>query len=133
MRFKYKVYGEALRPVIPVKISHKNAFTDCEVLVDSGADHCFFDAQVAEDIGIDTLTGTEVKEVFGLGGKVSLYYVHPITLTVGEKIFNIKAGFVPNLGGKIISYGIVGQKGFFDNFSVKFDLSKELIELKEIK
>jgi len=29
-----------------------------------------------------------------------------------------------------MNYGVVGQNGFFDNFIVKFDLSKEEIELK---
>jgi len=31
------------------------------------------------------------------------------------------------------NYGVVGQKGFFDIFTVKFDLSKGDVELKEIK
>jgi len=132
MKFQYKVYGDALRPVIPVKISHKGVFADYEVLVDSGSDHCFFDAQVGEDIGISA-SSLELKEVFGVGGKVSLYYVHPVTLTVGEKSFIIKAGFVPNLGGRIFPYGIVGQQGFFDKFIVKFDLSKEDLELKAVR
>ena len=35
-----------------------------------------------------------------------------------------------SVAGRIMPYGIVGQKGFFDIFVVKFDLLKEEIELR---
>ena len=41
MKFKYKEYGDSLRPVIPVTLSCGEEFVSCEVLVDSGSDHCF--------------------------------------------------------------------------------------------
>ena len=44
-----------------------------------------------------------------------------------EKI-HIQLPDMPNMG-----YGVVGQKGFFDIFTVRFDLLKEEIELKERK
>ena len=44
--------------------------------------------------------------------------------------YEIDAGFMPDVSGRIMSYGIVGQNGFFDKFVVKFDLSKEEIELR---
>jgi hypothetical protein len=132
MRFRYKEYGDSLRPVIPVVLKNENKYFRYEVLVDSGSDHCFFDAHVGELIGINK-NNSEIKETFSVGGKVSLYYVHPVTLQIGEKSLHINAGFMPNLGGQIFSYGIVGQEGFFDRFVVRFDLSKEVVELKEIK
>lgn len=132
MRFRYKSYGETLRPVIPITLINKGVSVESEAMVDSGSDHCFFDAEVGKDIGITT-DNSQIKEVFGIGGKISLYYVHPVTLQVGNKSLNVNVGFVPNLGGNIFTYGIVGQEGFFEEFSVKFNLSKEYIELKEIK
>ena len=33
MKFKYKSYGNALRPVIPVTILHNDAYIDYEVLI----------------------------------------------------------------------------------------------------
>ncbi len=128
MKFKYKAYGDALRPVISVQLINKGKFTDYEVLVDSGADHCFFDSEIGEDIGINR-SNSEIKEAFGVGGKVSLYYVHPVTLKVGNISYDIKGGFMPSVGGNIVPYGLAGQKGFFDKFIVKFDLLKEEIEL----
>ena len=130
MKLKYKAYGDILRPVIPVTLSYNRNSIEYEVLVDSGSDHCFFDAEVGEDIGVNK-GNSEIKEVFGVGGKISLYYFHAVTMTISGKSFDIKAGFMPNLGGRIVSYGLVGQQGFFDKFIVKFDLLNDEIELRE--
>lgn len=130
MRFKYKAYGNALRPVIPVTILYNKAHVDYEVLIDSGSDHCFFDSEIGEDVGISK-SNSEIRKVFGVGGKISLYYNHKVTLKIGGQSFETDVGFIPNLGGNIVSYGIVGQKGFFDKFIIKFDYIKEEVELKE--
>ena len=132
MKFKYKLYnGRVVRPVIPIKVKHKDLEIGYEVLVDSGADLCLFDAEIGEILGIDVSKGTP-KEVFGVGGKTSIYYLHPITIEVGGWSYDIEVGFMPTVGGTVIPpYGLLGQVGFFDIFSVKFDRSKEEIELKE--
>ena len=128
MIFSYKEYGEILRPVIPVKISCGDKSILYEVLVDSGSDKCFFDWEIGEMIGINT-DNSELNEVFGIGGKISLYYTHPVTLTVGDVSNEIIAGFIPKIGGGIVPYGLVGQNGFFNNFSVKFDLINKEVEV----
>lgn len=46
---------------------------------------------------------------------------------VGGLAYKIEVGFMSMKGS---AYGIVGQKGFFDKFVVKFDLQKEDIEIK---
>lgn len=130
MIFKYKSYGNALRPVIPVTILYKNVHVDYEVLVDSGSDRCFFDSEIGEDIGI-TRGNSEIREVFGVGGRMSIYHSHKVTMKIGKQSFETEVGFMPNLGGNIVSYGIVGQKGFFDRFIIKFDYSKEEVEIIE--
>lgn len=131
MKFRYKKYGpEILRPVIPIEISNKHLTVPYEVLVDSGADFCIFDGQIGEILEIDIEKG-EKFEVRGITGKEEAYYVHSVTINVGGWNYKIKAGFMPNMGA--FSHGVVGQKGFFDIFKVKFDLSKEEIELQETK
>jgi hypothetical protein len=37
---------------------------------------------------------------------------------------------MPNVAGRTMSYGVVGQNGFFENFIVKFDLLKGEVEIK---
>jgi len=63
MKFKYKAYGNSLRPVIPVTLLYKKAHVDHEVLIDSGSDHCFFDAEIGEDIGISR-SNSETKRQY---------------------------------------------------------------------
>lgn len=99
-----------------------------EVLVDSGADVCIFDAQIAEILKINLKKGKK-KKVSGITGVAEPYYIHPVTITVGGWKYKIEAGFLPNIGN--LGYGVVGQNGFFDIFVVKFDLVKEEIELKQ--
>ncbi|TSC83595.1 MAG: Uncharacterized protein G01um101413_973 [Parcubacteria group bacterium Gr01-1014_13] len=131
MKFKYKKYGPGiLRPVIPIEITYKDRSVPYEVLVDSGADFCIFDAEIGELLGIDVRNG-EPQRVGGITGVIETYYVHPITIKVGSRPYSVGAGFLPNIAR--LGYGVVGQKGIFDIFVVKFDLLKEEIELKERK
>ena len=130
MNFKYKRYGRVLRPVIEISIRNNERSVRYEVLVDSGADICLFDSDIGEAIGINIEKG-KPQEVFGVGGKASIYYLHPITIEVGGWPYKIEAGFMSNVAGRVMSYGLVGQRGFFDNFIVKFDLLKEEVELKQ--
>ena len=37
---------------------------------------------------------------------------------------------MPSVSGNVMQFGLVGQKGFFDLFIVKFDLLRSEIELK---
>ena len=128
MKFRYKKYGHGvLRPDIPIEILHKDKIIPYEVLVDSGADVCIFDAQIGELLGISMLDG-EPRKVSGITGVAETQYIHDVTIIVGGWSYKIRAGFLPNIAS--LGYGVVGQRGFFDNFIVKFDLIKEEIELK---
>ncbi len=128
MKFSYKNYGHGvLRPVIPISIIYKNLFIIFEVLVDSGADSNIFPIELAEILGIDITKG-EKNIIAGITGKTQTIYFHYLDLRIGGKLFkNIKVGFLENMGQ--FGYGVVGQKGFFDIFVVKFDLVEREIEL----
>lgn len=129
MKFKYKKYGTGtLRPVIPIELAHNNISVPYEVLVDSGADTCIFDAQIAEILQLDVKKGKEQK-VAGITGVLESYYSHPVTIVVGGWKYTFDVGFLANIGK--FGYGVVGQKGFFDIFIVTFDLLKEEIELRQ--
>ena len=129
MKFKYKRYGSTLRPVMPIKLRVGDNEIGYEVLVDSGADFCIFDEEIGRAIGIDVRRGTP-QQVFGIGGKASVYYLHKVIMEVGGWPYTIEAGFMPAVSGRVAQYGVVGQRGFFEAFVVKFDLAKEEIELK---
>lgn len=72
MKFRYKKYGPGvLRPVIPIEVVKNDVEVSYEVLVDSGADLCIFDAHIAEILRIDLVKG-ERREVSGLTGFMSM-------------------------------------------------------------
>jgi len=129
MKFKYTYYGKTARPVIPIKLKNKDLEIGYHVLIDSGADICLFHSEVGEAIGIDITKGIK-KEVFGVGGKASVYYVHKVVIEVGGWEYKIEAGFLPHIATRIVPYGIVGQIGFFEFFKVIFDKEYDEIELK---
>lgn len=133
MNFGYKKFGVGpgaiLRPVIPIKLKSQGESFDYEVLVDSGADLCIFHAEIGELLGIDVTKGKK-HEVFGVGGKASVYYLNKVKIEVGGWPCEIEAGFMPSVSGHMMKHGLVGQKGFFDKFVVKFNLIKEEIEIK---
>ena len=69
------------------------------------------------------------KESFGgiSGGHLTAYF-HFVSVEIGGWEHKLYCGFsfdIPSFG-----YGVLGQRGFFDNFAVKFDLAKEEVELK---
>lgn len=60
--------------------------------------------------------------------QASVVYLHEIGIAVGGKKMKIPALFSYDIakGG----YGILGQKGFFENHKILFEYSKKSIELK---
>ena len=129
MKFRYKKFGPVIRPVIPIELRSLHRSIRYEVLVDSGADICIFDAEIGELIGLDIKRGKE-RTVTGVAGQSASYFLHNVEIEVGGHAYEIEAGFLPNVAGDN-NYGIVGQQGFFDIFTVKFDFAKEEIEMKE--
>lgn len=118
-----------LKPIIPVLLTIGTKKVGYAALIDSGADFCIFDAEIGEQLGLDVRNGR--KEVFGgiqeRGGAEA--YFHEVTLAVGGYEYRITAGFSYDIAKN--GFGILGQKGFFDLFTVKFDYQKEIVELKE--
>jgi len=132
MKYPYKCFSQgafppAIRPIISITVSHNDQRIRQEVLVDSGADLCLFDAQIGELLGIPITEGREGRLVGATSETPQLYYCHPVTITVGGWDYAIEAGFVPDFSP---AFGIVGQVGFFSLFVVKFDYQKEEVEIR---
>ncbi len=138
MRFSYRklllprhspYFGASvLKPIIPIKISVGDKELYYSALVDSGADFCIFDAEVGEYLGSDIKAGQRV-EFSGIedhGGSVA--FLHDISLDIGGWSYKTKIGFSYDISRR--GFGVLGQRGFFDIFIVKFDLAKEEIELR---
>jgi len=120
-----------LKPIIPIEIVVGQSSVRYAALIDSGADFCIFDGEIGETIGLDVRAG--LRTLFGgiqSAGSAEAF-LHQVTLRVGGWTYSMVAGFSYDIAKH--GYGILGQKGFFDIFVVKFDLVKEEVELKERK
>src|SRR5260221_11320494 len=105
MKFKYKQFGlDVLRPVIPIEISHNNLIVPYEVLIDSGADICIFNIQIANVLGIDLLKGIKMQ-VSGITGFPEDIYIHTLNIKIDNQSYKIDVGFIRMSN---TSYGVVG-------------------------
>lgn len=117
-----------LKPVIPVRLLYNNNSIDYSALIDSGADFCIFDAEIGEYLGIEIRSGA--REFFGgIQEKAAAeVFLHQVSLNIGGWDYKTVVGFSYDIAKH--GFGILGEKGFFDIFIVKFDYSKGEIELK---
>lgn len=115
-----------LKPIIPVYLFYKKSFIRLEALIDSGADFCVFDKEIASVLGLKWKKGVP-HDFFGVTGEKGVVYFHQLKLRVGNKALPVEVGFSSNLSEQ--SCGILGQEGFFENFKVSFSLAKETIEV----
>lgn len=118
-----------LRPIIPVTISFGKRSLRYDALIDSGADFCIVPGEIGEYLGIKVKSGQ--KQYFGgiQEQKGSVAFIHEITLNVGGFDYKTTIGFSFEIA--VQGYGILGQKGFFNIFVVRFDYKTGDIELKE--
>ncbi len=120
--------SSVLKPIIPIQLSVGNSKIRYAALIDSGADFCIFDADIGESLELDIRSGIEIN-FGGIQEKGSATaYLHQLQISVGGHNYTTTAGFSFDIAAH--GYGILGQKGFFDLFEVRFDLMKEIIELK---
>ena len=131
MQFPYKKFKladgtELLKPIIPIGLLFNGKFVKYEALIDSGADFNIFNAEIGELLGIDTRSGKKVK-FSGIAGEPFEVFLHNLTLEIGGWQYKIVAGFSYEISP--YGFGILGQRGFFDLFRVKFIFSKGIIEI----
>jgi hypothetical protein len=108
----------AWRLALTVFISHSGKRSaPLESIVDSGADHCVFDAGIADGLGMPVRKGEQVAFGGIARGAETIGYLHTVTLTVAAQNYEAPIVFAYGLS----MTGILGQTGFFDQFTVTFD------------
>lgn len=106
----------------------RDQFVDLLALIGSGADDCLFPVEVARILGLK-LDPANAHVYGGIGeGEITAIF-GTVTLEVGGWAFSLYAGFsdAPSV------IPILGQNGFFNLFEVRFNLGKEVVELKQMK
>jgi hypothetical protein len=127
--FPYKQIDGRFRPIIPIELEHTKVF-GYEVLVDSGADICIFHADIGRAIGLVIEKGRRF-ELGGVTGAKRTGYLHKVTLRVKNTAYQTQVGFTDSMRDG--AFGMVGQKGFFDRFAIKFDYAERKIILHKKK
>ena len=117
----------AARPAIPITLINGDKRINYISIIDSGADLSIFHAEIGEQIDIEIEKGKQLP-FFGIYGKPMTAYFHQIKIGVGGYEFNCCAGFSRELDQ--LPYGLLGQYGFFDLFTITFDFTKKRLELK---
>lgn len=96
-------------------------------LVDSGADACLFPRDVADILGISVGEGRRA-DLTGIGGNRIPFFFHEVEILFGQYQIRTQVGFAK---GSIGATGLLGQKGFFDQFTVSFHLKNGFFEVRK--
>ena len=115
------------RPIIPVRLSCNSLDIDVYALIDSGADCSVFDAEIAEQLGLDLESGRK-QELYGASGAPIEVYYHTVKLQpVGAKAF---AEAEVRFSRDTKMWALLGQADFFQHYQIKFERYKGQIEVK---
>lgn len=117
------------KPIIPIELTVGGESIPCDALIDSGADVSIFPADIGEQLGIDIRSGERGFSSGMSNATLDETFLRHVTLKIGNLYYPTIAGF--SYAPTRFHYGILGQRGFFDLFMVKFDLAHEEIELVE--
>ncbi len=123
--FPYIQIGNYHRPIIPLFLRVQDITVEYHVLVDSGADFNLFHTDIAEIFGID-LEHADTERISGIGGEVTAY-PFLFEMSLDQHTFSRSPALLSS--DLPMSYGIVGQVGFFDKFSVEFTYKTKQIAL----
>ena len=123
--FPYVKIGEYHRPIIPLFLRFHDITIEYHSLVDSGADFNLFHTGLADIFDLD-LKHADTERISGIGGDVIAYpFLFDMSIDQ-ETFFRVPVLLSPNLP---MSYGIVGQVGFFDKFIVEFTYDFKQVSL----
>ena len=116
---RYTEYGFEMVPRLPVVFRNPHNGRELPIfcLVDSGASDILINTEIAHALGIEVERG-EPRIYAGIGGVVTGYQ-HTITIRVmnDDHEFTVVCGVLP-----LPAYdGLLGQRGFFDNYKVVFE------------
>jgi hypothetical protein len=117
------------RPLIPIRLSLKAMHLETYALLDSGADRSVFNSRFANELLIDLEYGK--KELyFGIGAQPVAVYHHKINIQLigSQDSIEVEVGFTEAPGVD----AILGQADFFEHHQIKFERSKESMEIKPL-
>lgn len=121
--YKRNRYNQYL-PIVDITLVNGDMAVRTTALVDSGATISVFASELSQLLKINLSAGQKVP-LSGVGGKVDGYQ-HKLLLQFAGKNLSLPVIFAENLQ---TSVNLLGRKGFFENFIVSFNESKQYLSL----
>ena len=128
MIFPYRQVTQKIRrPVIPVILKNKSKFVLYSGLIDSGADYCIFNIQIAKELDIPL----QPKKIIlkGIGREKVTGYLAEVEISIDGSSYDLTAIFAEM---EEFGHGILGQQGFFEHFDVRLSYRNRQIEIDSI-
>ena len=114
------------RPYLIIRLINGDRHKDVISLVDSGADVCLFHSDIGRMLGIEIETAPQLS-FQGISGAREVAYLHRVGLAVrGLNAITLDVGFTNSMAA---GTGLLGQRGFFEQFSINFQLSENFFEV----
>lgn len=112
-----------VRPYLALNLFKGPSFFSTYGLIDSGADDCIFPASFAGLLGLNFRSGRRYP-FGGVGVANNEAYFFDLEMEIiGVAVHDLAVGFTTALDGR--GHGLLGQNGFFERFSVRFDHIKK--------
>ena len=114
------------RPYLIVRLINCDRRKDVISLVDSGADISLFHSDIGRMIGIEIEAAPELA-FQGISGAREVAYLHRLDLVVrGLDAVTLDVGFTNSMA---VGTGLLGQRGFFEQFQINFELSQKSFDI----
>ena len=127
MLFRYTEYPDGvLRPVVPVTLHGPVRSRQFGMLIDSGADVSVISGRTANFLGLE-LTGRKTEDFQLADGSRVLAISIEINATIADRTILLQLAVIDLPPGTISP--LLGQRGFFDQFEVRFRRSHEEFEI----
>lgn len=116
------------RPYLIVRLINGDRHKDVISLVDSGADICLFHSDIGRMLGIEIEAAPELA-FEGVSGTREVAYLHRVDLVVrGLSAITLDVGFTNSMAA---GTGLLGQRGFFEEFQISFQLEQKSFEVMD--
>jgi hypothetical protein len=117
------------RPYLIVRLLNGDKHKDVISLVDSGADICLFHSDIGRMLGIEVEAGPELA-FQGVSGVRELSYLHRVDLGLrGLSTITLDVAFTNSMAA---GTGLLGQRGFFEQFQINFELNQKIFEVNPV-
>lgn len=127
MIFHYQeISPQIIRPIVPIVLKANSKLAVDLALIDSGADRCIFDIEIAKALGVKLRQKVNLK---GIGKDKIVGNLGKIEINIDGISYDLIAIFAPM---EEFDHSILGQIGFFDHFDVRLNYRDRTIEIKKL-